>query len=114
MHPSDGQLWIRHQTRLKEAIAAGFWNPADGYPALEKMRKPDGARRYGKCPDCHQYGWLHDWQHLHRLLCGDCIDNALDEMNDAKDALAVAQQFDNDPKDWGHDESDFSDGMEVF
>jgi hypothetical protein len=82
-HPADAPAWKNHQERLKEATAVGFWNPADGYPAKEKMVKPKGAIRFGRCPDCHKYGWLHEWFHLVNELCGDCINDALGEMDAA-------------------------------
>jgi hypothetical protein len=117
MHPSDGGMWKRHQLRLKEATDAGYWNPGDGYPALEKMKKPQGTRRYGKCPECHEYGWLFTWQGgndpQRPVLCEGCIDEARDSAADAEAAMEIINE-DVDGEDWGHEDSDFGDDMEGF
>jgi hypothetical protein len=92
---------------------AGVWNPGDGYPAVEKMKRPKGAKRYGKCTSCGQYGWLFDYCRDGRPICEGCIDEARDSAADAEDAMEVVTQ-DIDGEDWGHEDTDFGDDDYAF
>jgi hypothetical protein len=112
MHPADGHLWTRHQLRLYEVTAAGFWNPTDGYPVLQKMKRPAGSH-YGRCQECHEHSFLYNWQQLGSWICEGCIGELRDNMVDVEEAVAVAQQFDNDPEDLGHECEDFGDSEEA-
>jgi len=67
-----------------------------------KEPKPEGAVRYGKCPECGEEDWLFKWEG-DEPLCEGCIDEAHARMHEAaEDYDAVDFDEEWEDEDYAH------------
>lgn len=71
-----------------------------------KEPKPEGAVKWGKCPNCEEEDWLFKYEGTYDdpddLMCEGCIDEFHARVHEAEDAMADAMV---DAQDYGGEES---------
>lgn len=97
-----------------------------------RLPKPEGAKKWGVCPECKEEDWLYEWEGTYDdpncLWCEGCIDEAHASQTDFDDVrftgideaharghdadYFLEEEIDDDGYDFWEDQEDYEEGFE--